>query len=73
MTTDEQIAAFLAKRGATRIAEGTATMSTREWQYAVRGEQSPVRAPREDDERVTVVTDHLGREHMRNAHGEWLS
>jgi hypothetical protein len=25
-----------------------------------------------DDDQVTVVTDHAGREFLRNSHGEWL-
>jgi hypothetical protein len=65
MTDQEQIAAFLAKKGATRIPAGERTMDYRQMRAAVRGEQALI------DERHVVV-DHCGREHVRNGLGEWI-
>jgi hypothetical protein len=69
MTEAEQIAAFIARRGVTRVPEGTATLTERQLYRAVRGE------PTTDDliRQRQVVIDHAGREHVRNGLGEWIA
>lgn len=68
----------------TRIAIGLRSIDEHEMQLALREDRrarlaSEIVAKRrterdqEDDDRVTVVTDHCGREHIRNSQGEWLS
>ena len=66
MTDAEQIAAFLAKKGATRIPEGERTMDYRQMRAAVRGEQALI------DERHVVIGAN-GVEHVRNGLGEWIA
>ena len=79
MTAEQQIAEFLARKGATKIAAGERALNynRRDWQAAVRGETPPSverqqRREQEERERITIVTDHAGREFYRNAEGEWL-
>lgn len=74
MTEQEQIAEFLARKGATRIAAGVSTlgeMSAREWSRAVR---SPTRIHARDpiSERHSII-DHMGRVRVRNGLGEWIA
>ncbi len=74
MTEAEQIAAFLAAKGATKIPTGAnvlGDMTSRDWAKAVR---STVKLNARDpiSERHVVV-DHIGREHVRNGLGEWIS
>ncbi len=75
MTPEQQIAEFLTRKGATRIAEGTRALdyTGREWAAKVRGE-TVRREERQnaEDRRVRMVTDHAGREFFMNAEGEWL-
>lgn len=72
MTDSEQIAAFLATKGATKVAEGEGTKNHwrgRDWARAARGE------PTTDDliRQRRVVVDHVGRERVQNGLGEWIA
>ena len=73
--TDAAIEAFLAKKGATRIPEGRASLnlSGKEWSAKIRGEESPRKLRQEQEsQRIRVVIDHAGREFLQNEAGEWL-
>lgn len=65
MTDQEQIAAFIASRGVTRVAAGEATYDRRTMYKAVRGDNDLIRERH-------VVVDHCGRERVRNGLGEWI-
>jgi len=78
MTDAEQIALFLAERGATRIPAGVGKLGhfrARDWRRAARSTER-IDADREQqrliDERHTVL-DHLGRPRVRNGLGEWIA
>lgn len=47
---------------------GTHTKSSRAGYVAPRAPRQVIR----EDNRITIVTDHAGREFYRNAEGEWL-
>lgn len=71
MTDQEKIAAFLATKGATRVAPGESVLnySNRDWRAAVRGERS-------DNDRIMerhVTVDATGREFVTNGLGERIS
>lgn len=75
MTPEQQIAEFLARKGATRVAvgHGSLNLSGREWAAKVRGETTRREQRQEaEDRRIRMVTDHAGREFSMNADGEWL-
>jgi hypothetical protein len=65
MSDAEQIAAFLATRGATKVAEGECAMDHRAMYRAVRGERSDP-----TQERHLRAIDHMGRELWVNGLGE---
>jgi hypothetical protein len=70
MSDAEQIAAFIASKGVTRVGEGeTNGMRNRDWRKAVRG------GPTEGDliNQRRVVIDHTGREFVQNGLGEWIA
>lgn len=70
------IAAFIAKRGVTKIPAGAAAlghMTSRDWHKANR-DTATVQARTEQDainDRY-YITDNAGVEHCRNGLGEWL-
>lgn len=74
MTDQEQIKAFLASRGVTRIAEGVATTTPREIYRAARaGEKARTIEEIETDKLIRqrrVTYDHLGRAVITNGLGE---
>jgi hypothetical protein len=64
----------LAKTGAERFFERKCTSAPKKREptaYEVR-EFGTVEWQPEEDNRITVVTDHCGREFYKNADGEWL-
>ena len=63
------IAAFLARKGVTKIAEGVRAMSAREVWERTQGDRFEQR--RIDERHVIIGAD--GREHVRNGLGEWIS
>jgi hypothetical protein len=73
MTDDEQIAAFLARKGATKCATGDSAlqMTARDWHVATRssrrvsGEQAAIN-------QRNYVVDAAGVEHCYNGLGEWI-
>ena len=68
MTEQDQIAAFIRKRGVTRVSEGERTLSYAQIYKAIRGEGT-------DNDRIAerhVVVDHIGRKRVRNGVGEWI-
>ena len=77
MNEKDQIAAFIASRGITRIAAGEASMghvTSREWQLAARDTmtiQSRTEQARIDERHVTI--DGTGREYVTNGLGERIS
>lgn len=82
MTDEEKIRAYLATKGARKVPEGTGHMTKRDWYEAERaGERyrskAAAESPEQEQDRLWkerhYVTDHLGREHVRNGLGEWLS
>ena len=82
MTEAEQIAAFIARKGVTRVATGASAlgdMTARDWAKAARSTTRINAATRIDDEQQRlideryVVVDHLGRERVRNGLGEWIA
>jgi hypothetical protein len=71
MSEQEQIAAFIASRGVTRIAEGAGNGYTRrDWHAMVRGDVAPRDAI---GERHLVVVDAAGKEFWMNGIGERLT
>ncbi len=64
MTEAEKIAEFLARKGATRVAEGARTMSSRAMRNAVRGE------PVADDAGWHVEHNTYHGDVLRNKDGE---
>ena len=70
---DAAIAAFMATRGVTRVAEGAAALPTdhRFWRDAVRAPR-PVFVDPTIVRRVAAV-DALGREYLVNGLGEWVA
>jgi len=79
MTDAEQIAEFLAKRGATRVPANQKALNytRKDWHAAVRGDTPPSEIRQREREhratsRVRMVTDHAGREFYMNEEGEWL-
>lgn len=66
MTEQDQIAAFVARRGVTRVAEGVRITTGRGLYAAVRGDNALI-------EERHVVYDHLGQIHVRNSLGEWIA
>jgi len=79
MTDADLIAAFVAKNGTTKIADGARATTPGEMRRAVNGETiASQRAAREDREDLArfnerrCVIDHAGREFWQNGHGEWL-
>lgn len=71
MTDQEQVAAFLANRGATRAAPGVSALnySCRDWHNAVRGERI-VRVDLIEERHVTY--DGRGVGHVTNGLGEYI-
>ena len=67
MTDAEMIAEFLARKGATCVAEGARAMTSHDMRNAVRGDHTTP-----DNARIHVVIDHAGREFYHNDEGEWL-
>ena len=79
MTEREQIEAFIAERGVTRVPAGAnalGDMTARDWARAARSTTRISAESRETDrlirERHTVI-DHLGRVRVRNGLGEWIA
>ena len=77
MTDAEQIAAFIAAKGVTRVPEGEGTLnhvSARDWHKAIR---SDARLNGSETARLIAerhyVTDHLGRVRVCNGLGEWIA
>ncbi len=76
------MAEFAARGGAVKKVAPTEGLhlSRRQWKelsMATKDERPAILNPQqsrddEDDQRITVVTDHLGREFYKNAEGEWL-
>ena len=66
MTESEQITAFLAARGATKIAAGVSQTgyTKRDWRHKVRGEPTEQELI---DQRIVVG------DHVRNGLGEWIA
>ena len=70
MTEAEQIAAFIARKGVSKVAEGEAALghwSRRDWRKAARGEPTCDELIRE---RRLAAVDHAGREFWVNGLGE---
>ncbi len=70
MTDQEQIAAFIARKGVTRIAAGESSgISNRAWRAAARGELT-------DNDLIAkrvVRYDARGVAHVQNGLGEWIA
>lgn len=76
MTESEQIAAFLATRGVTRVAAGVATLghlSRRDWRKAVRDPAGVASLTQAAIDARYVTVDDRGREWTRNGLGEVIS
>ena len=79
MTESEQIAAFIAARGVTRVETGAnklGDMTARDWSKAARSTRRINADMRSENAAIAerhIIIDHLGREHVRNGLGEWLS
>jgi hypothetical protein len=79
LTDQEQIAAFIARKGVTLVQAGVGAcnhMTAHDWRKAARS-TTRVSPAADTEQRLIdqrhVVVDHLGREHVRNGLGEWLS
>ena len=78
MTIEEMKAQFAARGGTvTKVAEGERTLKPREMYMRTfandeKRERYEARKRDRDEPRITVVTDHAGREFYRNEAGEWL-
>ena len=81
MNDIERMKAEFAQRGGsvTRVEAGVGLhLSRRQWRELARAttqEREAILHPEryeERDDRITVVTDHAGREFYKNAEGEWL-
>jgi hypothetical protein len=72
MTEQEQIAHFLATRGATKCAVGERAMTEREM-YLARRSDKRARASDPIQERHLAAVDHLGREYWVNGLGERIT
>lgn len=72
----DQIAAFLAARGATKIAEGTRAYDDKELYKAVRSDQRARTIEDKTEDQLIAerhyVTGSNGVEHCQNGLGEWL-
>jgi len=66
----DMIAAFMAKRGVTKIAAGEAAMTERDMHKAVRSEH---RVNALINQRHVAAVDHLGREFVVNGLGERIN
>lgn len=79
-TDVDAIAAFIAKRGVTKLAQGESTlghMTGRDWAKAARDTVTVQARRQARDEQAMIdaryyVTDSAGVEHCRNGLGEWL-
>jgi hypothetical protein len=72
---NDLIAAFIAKRGVTRVPVGEAALghlSGRDWRAAVRAPRGVAEVDPSTQRRVAAI-DHLGREVWVNGHGEWIA
>jgi hypothetical protein len=72
MNETDQIAAFIARKGITRVAEGTSNgMSRRDWYDTVRAPKAA--KPMAHDIRIVKAIDHLGRSVIVNGDGELVA
>ena len=75
-TDAAQIAAFLASRGVTRVAEGAASLPTdrRFWRDAVRAPRGAEEVLPDPTKIIRVAAiDSFGREYLVNGLGEWIA
>ena len=74
-TTDADIAAFIAARGVTRVAEGERSLPNdrRFWRAAVRGELPKTIDVDPTQVRRVVAIDAYDREVIVNGLGEWIA
>ncbi len=70
--TESMVAAFIARKGVTRVQEGERTISEKEFWQARREDRKVVSEEQRliDERHIVVGSD--GREHCRNGLGEWI-
>lgn len=72
MTDEEKIREFLAKKGATVVAEGKSALgyTGKEWAQVVRGNAPRPQQPARTGFTQSLHTDHKGQQWTTNEHGE---